>query len=43
MNDQINDKLKAFIYSSPTIKVAILNHLIGYGYPLHSFKRKVEM
>lgn len=41
MNDQINDKLKAFIYSSPTIKVAILNHLIGYGYPLHSYKRKI--
>lgn len=30
MGENINDKLKSFIYSSPTIKIAILHHLQGY-------------
>lgn len=30
MGDTINEKIKSFIHSSPTIKIAILNHLLGY-------------
>lgn len=30
INDNINEKLKSFLYSSPTVKIAILNHMIGY-------------
>mgnify|MGYP007068596422 CR=1 FL=1 len=43
MNENINDKLKSFIYSSPTIKIAILNHLLGYESPHYSARKRMEM
>lgn len=42
MSDSINENLKSFIYSSPSIKIALLNHLIGYESPQFSVKRKME-
>lgn len=30
INENINEKLKSFLYSSPTVKIGILNHMIGY-------------
>lgn len=43
MSDTINDKLKSFIYSSPTVRIAILNHLLGYENPNFSHKKKMEI
>lgn len=43
MNENINEKLKSFIYSSPTIKIAILNHLLGYESPQYSARKRIEM
>ena len=42
MSDNINENLRSFIYSSPTIKVAILNHLLGYESPAHSIRKSME-
>jgi hypothetical protein len=42
MSDNINENIRAFVYSSPTIKVAILNHLLGYESPSHSVRKSME-
>lgn len=42
MNDKINEKLKSFIYNSPTIKIAILNNLLGYESPRFSYQKRLE-
>ena len=39
----MSDKLKSFIFSSPTIKIALLNDLIGYESPHHSVQKAMIM
>lgn len=39
VSDSFNPRLRAFIFSSPTIKIALLNDLIGYESPHHSLQR----
>lgn len=41
IGDSLNDKLKSFIFSSPTIKIALLNDLIGYENPNHSVQKSM--
>lgn len=42
MSENIDAKLRSFINSSPTIKIAILHHLLGYENPFFSQRRKME-
>lgn len=39
LGDSLNGKLKSFILSSPTIKIALLNELLGYENPNHSIQK----
>ena len=41
LSDSISEKVKNFIYSSPAIKIALLNDLIGYENPNH-FRNQIS-